>query len=146
MGVLDSGTHAQSFDAVLRAFSATMVGALVLLMVAEFATGVALAIKENRFDWSETVTIAKKLTIFIVAWGAAYAVGDTTGKMVYGLILAHETASVTVNLTALLGVTVPGGIVGQLLGRGAGDGSQPEQPPSVLPPKGTWTGGPNQMG
>jgi hypothetical protein len=112
--------QAIGLEEFLAAFDSKMVFWLVSILVADFATGVVLALKKNTFDWAKTFDIAKKQLIIATAWGAGFALGPDIGNTVYGLSVAYITGSVMGNLVELLDIK-PTGIVGQFLSKGPGD-------------------------
>lgn len=111
----------RSLDEIVKAFDPTMVQWLFVLLILEFITGVALAIKENVFDWDRVFDIAKKNVWYALGWGVAFIYSETAGNTVYALIMAAIGGGLVSNLTSLLGTT-PTGILGQIVNKGPGDG------------------------
>jgi len=115
-------SQVRTWDDVFAAFDETRVFWLVTLLALEFITGVALALKEDRFDWSRTTDIARKGVFMLVAWGAAFVYSDAVGDAVYGLIVVAASGSVVQNVASLLGVSAEG-LLGQLINKGPGSGA-----------------------
>lgn len=115
-------SQVRTWNDVFAAFDETRVFWLVTLLALEFITGVALALKEDRFDWSRTTDIARKGVFMLVAWGAAFVYSDAVGAAVYGLIVVTASGSVAQNIAALLGVSAEG-LLGQLINKGPGSGA-----------------------
>lgn len=120
---MDLGSSSvRDWNDVLSAFDSTMVFWLGIMLTLEFLTGVAIAIKDNVFDWDKVLDIAKKNVWMMLAWGAAFIYSDVAGNTVYALVLAVAAAGVAQNVLALLGANV-NGVIGQLLSKGPGDSS-----------------------
>jgi hypothetical protein len=123
---MDLGTSTvRSLNDVVQAFDPTMVFWLGAMLALEFVTGVAIAFKDNAFDWDKVFDIAKKNVWMMVGWGAAFVYSRQAGNAVYYLALAWASAGTAQNVIALVGVNA-NGIVGQLLTRGPGDASAPK--------------------
>ena len=123
----------RSFSDILNAFDPAMAQWLIVLLMAEFASGVALAIKSNAFDWARVFDIAKKNVWIALGWGAAFMFSDVLSVFVYGLAVAWLSGGFINNLGALLGIDLSG-FVGQLVSKGEGDGRQAGTPPPLDPP------------
>lgn len=118
MGIEESSVRAWSD--IFAAFDSTMVMWLVTMLGLEFVSGVALALKNNTFDWAQVFNIAKKGAWMATAWGVAFVLSPTASAAVYALAVGAAGAGVLNNLTSLVGTNIPG-LAGQLLQRGPGD-------------------------
>lgn len=116
-----SDSSVRSWADIFSAFDPTMVQWLLTLLGLEFITGVLLAFKNNTFDWGRTFDIAKKGLWMAGAWGAAFVLSPAASAAVYAVAVAAAGAGAINNITALLGMSVPG-LAGQLLNRGPGNG------------------------
>lgn len=110
----------RAWSDIFAAFDPTMVSWLITLLALEFVSGVALAFKDNVFDWDRLFNIAKKGSWMAMAWGVAFVLSPTASAAVYALAASAAGASIVNNLTSLTGISVSG-LVGQLLHRGPGD-------------------------